>query len=219
MRASGSTALSSQPAANGVEVSRAPARGFDAPPLWLLLGLTAMLAIKIGYVDHSTSWLRCTSTVERVCDAQSAANVAFAGGTRLRGYSVTPARLRPGEVLRVNLFWQADYPIKVGESSFLHLRNSQKDWPLNPRTNDEIWVQDRHDGPGGFFTTGYIPNRIYTEEYRVSIPVDMPPGTYLLETGWSDIGTGDQIEPVVDTVRPPLKVLWRSILLPSVIVQ
>jgi hypothetical protein len=46
--ASRSTALCSQPAANGVEVSRLPAPGLDAPPMWLLLGLTAMLAIKIG---------------------------------------------------------------------------------------------------------------------------------------------------------------------------
>ena len=65
--------------------------------MWLLLGLTAMLVIKIGYIDRSTGWLRCTSTVEHVGDSQSTASVAFAGGTRLRGYSVTPTRLRPGQ--------------------------------------------------------------------------------------------------------------------------
>jgi len=46
----------------------------------------------------------------------------------------------------------------------------------------------------------------------------MPPGEYFLEVGWADLAAGEQLEPQVDAVKPPLGILWRSILLPNVIV-
>jgi hypothetical protein len=44
----------------------------------------------------------------------------------------------------------------------------------------------------------------------------MPPGEYFLEVGWFDPATGEQLDPAPETVTPPLKILWRSVLLPPV---
>jgi hypothetical protein len=187
-----------------------------APPWWLLISLTALFVFKVAYVDTSTTWLRCVSTPDRVCGAQASTDVPFAGGPRLRGYTVPQSSFRPGDAVRVNLYWQGE-PAMAGQLvSFVHIRNSEPGLPLNPRTDNEIWAQDEHETLSGFSTAEYLPGRLYLDEFRIPLPVDMPPGRYFLEVGWYDPATGEQLEPVEEAVTPPLDVLWRSILLPSI---
>ena len=196
----------------------APEAPETAPPWWLLVALTLLLAFKWLYVDPSTTWLRCVSTPERVCGAASTVNVAFAGGPRLRGYTVPSQTVKPGEDLRVVLFWQADEKPADNLYGFVHIRNSQQDWPVNPRTGSDIWAQDDHFTQGGLLTTDLLPGRLYQEEFRLPVPDDMPPGNYYLEAGWFNPVTGEQLEPQPESVQTPLSILWRSILLPSVTV-
>jgi hypothetical protein len=187
-----------------------------APPCWLLAGLIAAFIFKVAYIDASTTWLRCVSTPDRVCGAQATTDVPFIGGPRLRGYSVSQATFKPGETMRVNLFWQGEDDAPKRLVSFVHIRNSQKGGPVNPRTDNEIWAQDEHETLSGFSTTEYLPGRLYVDEFRLPLPPDMPPGEYFLEIGWYDPVTGEQLEPRAEAVTAPLGVLWRSILLPSV---
>jgi hypothetical protein len=189
-----------------------------APPWWLLASLTGVLVFKAAYIDTSTTWLRCVSTPDRVCGAQASTDVPFIGGPRLRGYSIPSGTFEPGDVVRVNLYWQGEPDLSNRLASFVHIRNSQKGGPINPSTGNEIWAQDEHETPAGLFTTEYLPGRLYMDEFRVRLPNDMPVGEYLLEVGWADQGTGEQLEPQADAVKPPLGILWRSILLPSLTV-
>jgi hypothetical protein len=194
-----------------------------APPWWLLVSVTAALGFKVLYIDGHTTWLRCVSTPARVCDAQVSVEIPFAGGPSLRGYSVSSTQLKPGRTARVSLVWKGEpgqthntaaAPLRR-VASFVHIRNSQKDGPVNPRTGNEIWAQDEHETPAGLFTTEYLPGRLYLDEFRVHLPDDMPPGEYFLEVGWADLAAGEQLEPKTDAVKPPLGILWRSILLPN----
>ena len=187
-------------------------------PIWLLLFLTGLLAFKILYVDRATLWLRCQSTPGRVCGAHGSPDIPFDGGMRLRGYSA-PKEVGRGDALPITLFWQADHPIDRGLYAFVHIRNSQPDGPTNPESGNDIWAQVEVEGPGGFFTTGYLPGRIYADEQRIPIPKGMPPGEYLLEVGWYDPATGEQLEPDAASVKSPLNILWRSVLLPSIRVK
>jgi hypothetical protein len=189
------------------------------PPLWLLCGLSGLLLLKVLYIDNSTTWLRCVSTQDRVCGTHTTVDVPFGQGLHLRGYDVPSPAVRPGETLRVRLFWQADSPTQVGLVAFVHVRNSRKEQAVNPLSENEIWAQEDHVGPGGFFTTWYRPGRIYLDEYYVALPKDMPPGSYYLEVGWNNPYTGEQLDPLADSVKPPLRVLWRSVLLPSIEVK
>jgi len=168
-------------------------RNRQAPALWLLLVLTGLLVAKVLYVDDFTTWLRCVSTAARVCGADQAVSVAFEGDIRLRGYSLPATRVKPGGELRLDLFWQADRQIKSGQYSFLRLRSAAGEGATNPKTGDDIWVEERHEGPGGFFTTGYLPERLYADTYRITVPPDLPSGEYALEIGWYDVATGDQL--------------------------
>jgi hypothetical protein len=191
----------------------------EVVPIWLLAGLTALLVFKAGYVDSYTTWLRCVSTSERVCGAQGAVDVPFATGPRLRGYAAKSYEARPGGTVQVRLFWQGEEGSRSNLYSFVHIRNSQKGWPMDPRSGSEIWAQDNHQAPGGLMSSDYQPGRLYVDEYRFDLPNDILPGTYFLEIGWFDPATGEQLDPYADAVKPPLKVLWRSVLLPSITVR
>jgi len=192
----------------------------DPPPSpWLLAGLTAVLVLKFAYVDPATTWLRCVSTADQVCGAQGTANVHFLDAPALRGYTVPSSQVQPGDELRVDLYWEGEAGAKRSLSSFVHIRNSRPNGPMNPRSGNEIWAQEEHQTPGGLLTTEYLSGKLYKDEFRVPIPKDMPPGDYFLEVGWFDPQSGEQLDPQAETVKPPLKVLWRSILLPSVQVR
>jgi hypothetical protein len=131
---------------------------------------------------------------------------------------VTP-QLRPGREVVVNLAWQVDQPVTMPLRSFVHVRNSQKDMVVNHQTGSEIWIQEDHETPGGLLASEFLPGKIYIDEFRVPVPANMPPGAYLLEVGWSKPDGGEQLDIRPEAVRPPLKVLWRSVLLPSVQVR
>jgi hypothetical protein len=192
----------------------------EVAPSWWLLGLLgALLVFKAFYVDPQTTWLRCVSTAERVCGAQAAVNIPFAGGHRLRGYAVPSYQVKAGDDLRVSLVWQAEPGPDSPLHSFVHVRTSQPDQAVNPRTGSEIWAQEDHPAPAGLFTTEFVPGKLYLDELRVPIPADMPPGEYRLEIGWFNPASEEQLEPAPDAVQPPLGILWRSVLLPPVIIQ
>lgn len=198
----------------------APAADEPAPPLWLLIALSALLIFKFAYVDRHTTWLRCVSTAERVCGAQATVDVAFTAAPRLRGYTVSAPEVRREAEVRVDLYWQGETETNRQSpaplASFVHIRRSRPEQAPSPVTGGDIWAQAEHLAPGGLLTTEFLPGKLYKDEFRVRIPADLPPGEYFLEVGWFDPRSGEQLDPDPATVRPPLKVLWRSVLLPSV---
>ena len=189
------------------------------PPLWLLAGLSALLVFKFAYVDPQTTWLRCTSTAQRVCGADATTYAPLIGGPVLSGYTVSGYELAQGDELRVTVYWQGVEERLPRLHSFLHLRNMHPDDPPNPRTGDGIWAQQENYAPGGQVTDRYRTGKLYADEFRVRLPEDMPPGDYYLEIGLFDPETMEQLDPAADYVEPPLGILWRSLLLPNVTVQ
>jgi hypothetical protein len=207
--------------------SAAPAHHEPAPSAWLLAGLSAVLVLKFAYIDTATTWLRCTSTPEQVCGAQVSVDVAFAAAPRLRGYTASSSEVRRGDEVRVDLFWQGDEienrKSQIEDhgalSSFVHVRRSRPEQLPSPVTGGDIWAQAEHVAPGGLLANEFLPDKLYKDEFRVRIPDDMPPGEYFLEIGWFDPASGEQLDPQPETVKPPLGILWRSVLLPSIRVR
>ena len=187
--------------------------------MWLLAGLSALLVFKFAYVDPQTTWLRCTSTAQRVCGADATTYAPLIGGPVLSGYTVSGYELAQGDELRVTVYWQGVEERLPRLHSFLHLRNMHPDDPPNPRTGDGIWAQQENYAPGGQVTDRYRTGKLYADDFRVRLPEDMPPGDYYLEIGLFDPETMEQLDPAADYVEPPLGILWRSLLLPNVTVQ
>jgi hypothetical protein len=185
----------------------------------LLAVLTVLVLFKWFYVDTATTWLRCVSTPARVCGAQAAVDAVFLDAPRLRGYNTSAAQVAPGEVLRLDLFWEGAADASRNLSSFVHIRNSQPGGTMNPRNGSEIWAQDEHVEPGGLPITEYLPGKLYEDEFRIRLPDDIPPGEYFLEVGWFDPATGEQVDLPPGGAQPPLRILWRSVVLPSIQVR
>ncbi len=179
--------------------------------------LDAIWRMNTGQYDHLVkSYVADADTSNKLCNAQSMVDVPFVGGPRLRGYSVSSNQIRPGGQIQVILYWQGRPETAGALGSFLHVRNSQKDWPLNPGNGTELWTQDEHYTPGGRVTSDYWPTQVYADVFSLRLPEDMPLGEYFLETGWFDQTKAEQLEPDPAAVKPPLRILWRSILLPSI---
>jgi hypothetical protein len=213
----GSPAAPATPGATGS--TRPPPAVEPVPPVWLLAALTVLVIAKFTYVDPRTTWFRCSSTDERVCGAEATVRAPLIGGPLLRGYDVSSYQLHQGEELRVTVYWQGTEESLPLLHSFVHVRNLHPDGPLNPQTGDGIWAQQENYAPGGRLTTQYQPGKLYADEFRVRLPKDMPPGEYFLEIGLFDPETGEQLDPLAESVRPPLGILWRSLLLPNIAVQ
>jgi hypothetical protein len=178
-----------------------------------------LLVVKFADVDRTTTWLRCASTPDRVCGAEATVDIPFPEAPTLRGYAVPSYKAKPGQALKVSLFWQGEPGTTRRLWSFVHVRNSQPTQVVNPRTGSDIWAQEDRNTPGGLFTEDYAAGKLYRDDFRIALPQDMPPGAYYLEVGLADPATGEQLDPEADAVQSPLKVLWRSILLPSVEVR
>jgi hypothetical protein len=97
-------------------------------------------------------------------------------------------------------------------AAFIHVRNSRPDQAVNPATGGDIWLQEDRLAPGGFATRDIEPGWIYDDLFIVTIPPEMPAGEYFLEFGWVDLKSGEQSDVLT---AEPLRVLWRSVLLPS----
>ncbi len=69
------------------------------PHAGFLAILTVVLVFKFAYVDPATTWLRCVSTSERVCGAETATDVRFPAAPSLAGYTISGSQARPGAQL------------------------------------------------------------------------------------------------------------------------
>ena len=189
--------------------------GEPAPSPWLLAGLAGLLIFKFAYIDPTTTWLRCVSTAERVCGASAAVNVPFQGAPTLRGYDVESYDVAPGGEVHVKLFWQAEAGASRPLASFIHVRSSTPEQGVNPQVENGMWAQDERLAWGSVLSNEFVPGKLYRDEYRLTLPSAMPAGEYFLETGWFDPETGEQADVPPESVRAPLRILWRSVLLPN----
>lgn len=202
--------------------ARSPeAPGRDEPrepgvPFWSLVGLTALLAVKLFVLDPYTGAFRCESSETQICGAQVVTNASFVDAPRLRGYSVASYTLRPGEDLRLTLYWQGAEPAPRKLSTFVHVRPMTAEQPGNPRSPNGMWVQAERIAPGGLVTTDFLPGKLYEDPYHLKLPEDIPAGQYYLEVGWFDPSSnGEQVDVQPESLQPPLRILWRSVLLPD----
>jgi hypothetical protein len=173
----------------------------------------------VGVIDPQTTLMRCVSTADHVCGAGATANAVFVDAPALRGYSVDSYDVRAGGEVNLTLFWQANAPVERSLSSFVHVRPSSEKEPPNPRAENGMWAQAERRSWEGLTSREFVPGKIYEDRYRVSLPADMPTGEYFLEVGWFDTETGEQADAPPESVQPPLRILWRSVLLPNLHVR
>lgn len=117
------------------------------------------------------------------------ADALMGDAVRLLGYDIQPAEPRPGDSLRVDLYWQASQPAGADFTSFVQLLSAE----------GEKVAQSDHI-PGGVYYPSSLwrPDETLLDRHELTIPPSAAPGPYRLLVGLyrqSDAG----IEPVGET--------------------
>ncbi len=129
--------------------------------------------------DLTTIQVLPTSRVFTPPQPQAPRQTNFGDQVALLGADLGPDPVAPGGVLRLLLYWQALVEMDVPYSVFVHL--------LGP--DGQVLVG--HDGEpvsGTRPTTGWVPGEFIADPHDLSIPVDLPPGEYVIEVGLYDAG-------------------------------
>jgi uncharacterized membrane protein len=149
------------------------------------------------YTFENNTWARL-NTFERIdrkdyqpiepitVQPEQLRQVQFWNLISLQGVDLPTARFKPGEDLPFTLYWQAEAPITVDLTTFVHLLDAngqvvaQLDWT----------PQDRL---GYLPTTAWQPLRTVADRQTLSLPAELPPGQYRLIVGWYYPVTGDRL--------------------------
>lgn len=192
-------------------------------PLFTAERLRTIWAMNTGQYDDFLAQYRMPGEdplpdSELLCNAAAIVHVEFAGGPHLRGYTISDRKVAPGGQVLLTLYWQGNASESVKLATFVHVRPGPGQ-PGNPQNPGGHWAQDEHFNPGGRENVEFWRDQVYVDQVLLQLPAGMPPGEYLLEVGWFNPETGEQLEPKPETVQAPLSILWRSILLPSLQVE
>lgn len=104
----------------------------------------------------------------------------FAGQIALTGYSVRPIAAHPGDVLQINLRWQALETVREDYTVFAHL----------VRGSDQIWGQNDHVPRNGEAPTSHwVAGQVVTETFELQLGADAPQDSYQLVVGLYESAT------------------------------
>lgn len=107
---------------------------------------------------------------------------------RFLGYDLKEGPFRPGEILCLTLYWQAENEMEINYTVFVHL------------LDETGFLRSQHDkqpGDGSYPTTAWLPGEIVLDEYCLPLPPDLSPGEYKLLAGMYDLRTMQRL-PVLD---------------------
>jgi hypothetical protein len=127
-------------------------------------------------------------------DIHQPVHASLGAQAELVGYVQSPAAVRPGETLRLTLFWQARQWIAQDYTVFVHLLDSQ----------GKIWGQ--HDGlpqDGALPTSVWNPGELLRDEHLLTVDAQAPAGDYRLAVGLYDPATLQRL-PVFDAQGQPV---------------
>ena len=126
---------------------------------------------------------------------------------RLLGYDLEPVSLKPGQTLRLTLYWQALAPMRERYTVFTHLLDGAGE------------VRAGHDGVpvgGTRPTSGWVLHEVLTDRHDITVPPGTRPGAYAIEVGLYEPGSGQRL-PAFDSSAVRLE--QDRILLGTVVIE
>jgi 4-amino-4-deoxy-L-arabinose transferase-like glycosyltransferase len=103
----------------------------------------------------------------------------------LTGYDLNLPSYKPGEIVYLQLWWQATGRPATDWTVFTHILG-----PPGP-DGSTVWAgSDGRPGRGSVPTTAWEPGDLILDEYQIQLPPDIPPGKYEIEVGLYDPASG-----------------------------
>ncbi|MBN1486788.1 MAG: hypothetical protein JW981_04050, partial [Anaerolineae bacterium] len=101
---------------------------------------------------------------------------------RLIGFEVSGAAMQPGDTFTVTLYWEAQAPVDLDYTVFVHLAS---------KADGQVYAQSDMVPQGGAApTTSWVAGQIIQDTYTLTIPGTVEEGEYVLSVGLYDVGTG-----------------------------
>ncbi|MCG3174598.1 MAG: hypothetical protein GMKNLPBB_02843 [Myxococcota bacterium] len=96
----------------------------------------------------------------------------FSSGMALLGYGLEKEVLRPGDSMMGHLVWEARAPVRDAVA-FVHIRTA----------SPGQWQEDHPPGGGTYPPSRWCVGERFRDEWRWTVPRDIPPGTYSVVVG------------------------------------
>jgi hypothetical protein len=127
---------------------------------------------------------------------QQRVDARLGDGAVLLGYDLLPASrplvVAPGDLLRLNLYWQALSPMDVSYTVFVQLLGAD---------NRPAGQHDALPGDGLLPTTGWLGGEVLTDVHEITVRPDAAPGSYRLVVGLYDAASGARLPVLVGGAR------------------
>lgn len=154
----------------------------------------ASLAVSLG--DEEMASLRVVvapSPAEAQPHLEEEETVDFGKALTVLGWTVHTIEPREGDILDVSVVWQAEAGPAENWSIFVHLADEQE---------RPLAQFDGYPFGGWLPTSQWQTGRVYADTYSLSLPDDLPPGTYRLLLGVYDWQSGHRLTPASERELP-----------------
>lgn len=126
--------------------------------------------------------------VFRLWGPDQRANAEFGGQIRLIGWDQQPAAPQPGSTLSLRFYWQPVVPPRDNYSVFLHLTPSED--PSHVLAQADFTPVSEARLP---LTWHYPDETLVGQTRHLTIPADLPPGSYVARLGLYNYVTGERL--------------------------
>lgn len=152
---------------------------------WVALGAVAvgLIAFKALYADHGSNVFVAMFDGAHVEGAAETRRARF-GELELLGTDAIPAAARPGETVRVTLYWRAPQGMTRNVSTFVHLT----------APDGLVLAQKDNVHPANLPTTRWDPAAYAADEHAFEVPAGVAAGDYELRAGAYDPATNARLE-------------------------
>jgi hypothetical protein len=117
-------------------------------------------------------------------DAATPLEADLGGATRLLGYHLDQASVKPGDTLKVQVYWLPEATTAALETVFIQV--------LVPGAG-VVAQNDVYPGEGAYPTTYWTPGRRFVDTYYLHIPADAPAATGSIIFGLYDEASGQRL--------------------------
>ncbi len=141
----------------------------DWPVLVVGLGITLVTIL----ILQPLNWLHYNSADYVAEPAETAVFANFGDQIALIGHDISAKTAHPGDVVDVNLYWEAERPLDINYQVFVHLL----------RADGTLVTQSDKINPGDFPTRQWPLDKYVLDRHQLHLPADLPPGEYSIATG------------------------------------
>jgi hypothetical protein len=150
----------------------------ERPRHWSARGACILFLATIGFHLPYHLWSMTRVPLDRPPGADLSVRADFEGQVRLAGYSIERWTVRPGEIVRLTLWWRA---LRTpDEDVHVYVHGIPADRPLLSLPQA---FQSDHVHPGGVPARLWDPEKHYRDDHYLRIPADIRPGPYRIRIG------------------------------------